>query len=310
MVLHTIYLTRHGFRANWSSEPPKAHSSGRIPPDTPLSTYGEQQAQELAAHLLQVDPRPDIIYSSPFYRCIQTVQPSIDSYAARSDDDGQICGISIPIHGEPGLGEWYGASRTSDPQPAPPKTLQSYFTNFSLDYEPIWTPSPAGETILELHERAAFTLACMIRDLDTHPDGPKCVLICTHAATFMAVSRALTGFFPEDITVQDFHPWTAGLSKFVRRDVGESTAQRVKNENDELPKVDWKGGKGVGGGWDCVVDGDCTFLSGGEERGWRFSGRESFSHAVTAHGVDAGTGLGIVTEIGNKSLGKDHSRTG
>jgi transcription factor C subunit 7 len=25
---------------------------------------------------------------------------------------------------------------------------------------------------------------------------------------------------------------------------------------------------GVGGGWECTVNGDCSFLSGGEERGW------------------------------------------
>lgn len=34
----------------------------------------------------------------------------------------------------------------------------------------------------------------------------------------------------------------------------------------------------------------------------RFSGKESFSHVLTAHGVDAGTGLGIIsigTETGN-----------
>lgn len=30
----------------------------------------------------------------------------------------------------------------------------------------------------------------------------------------------------------------------------------------------WRGGLGVSGGWDCTLDSDCSFLSGGEERGW------------------------------------------
>lgn len=30
----------------------------------------------------------------------------------------------------------------------------------------------------------------------------------------------------------------------------------------------WKRGVGVRGGWTCEVNSDCSFLSGGEERGW------------------------------------------
>ena len=36
----------------------------------------------------------------------------------------------------------------------------------------------------------------------------------------------------------------------------------------DVPKVDWRAGKGVAGGWDCVINGDCNHLEGGEERGW------------------------------------------
>lgn len=35
-----------------------------------------------------------------------------------------------------------------------------------------------------------------------------------------------------------------------------------------VPLADWKGGKGVAGGWDCVINGNCNHLDGGEERGW------------------------------------------
>lgn len=36
----------------------------------------------------------------------------------------------------------------------------------------------------------------------------------------------------------------------------------------DVPKADWRAGKGVAGGWDCVINSDCSHLEGGEERGW------------------------------------------
>lgn len=96
-------------------------------------------------------------------------------------------------------------------------------------------------------------------------------MICTHAAPLIAMGRALTGNMPEDSSEEDFRPFTASLSTFVRRK-GEA---RVNEEVDEAAKEicgvkvpRWRGGRGVGGGWDCVRNGDGSFLSGGEERGW------------------------------------------
>lgn len=42
------------------------------------------------------------------------------------------------------------------------------------------------------------------------------------------------------------------------------TAQKAAG--DTPPK--WKDGVGVGGGWTCEADSDCSFLQGGPERGW------------------------------------------
>lgn len=107
----------------------------------------------------------------------------------------------------------------------------------------------------------------MDAELDSNGEGgSKAILICTHAAPLIAAGRALTGYMPEDPSEEDFKPFTAGLSTFVRRrrkkgdeGVGGKWAEGVP---------DWRGGKGVGGGWDCVGNGECGFLSGGEERGW------------------------------------------
>jgi transcription factor C subunit 7 len=109
-------------------------------------------------------------------------------------------------------------------------------------------------------------------------DESRGILICTHAAPLIAIGRVLTGNMPEDSSVEDFKTYTASLSTFVRRrgvpgltgSYGESQL-----ENDDAvrtvsgtPVPLWRGGKGVGGGWDCVGNGECGFLTGGEERGW------------------------------------------
>lgn len=90
---------------------------------------------------------------------------------------------------------------------------------------------------------------------------------------------------PVDSGEEDFNVFTAGLSTFVRRGPTPETG-RIGGVDDERgverllapgtkmlrPKMtrvpNWEGGKGVGGGWDCVGNGDCSFLSGGAERGW------------------------------------------
>ena len=101
----------------------------------------------------------------------------------------------------------------------------------------------------------------------------RAILICTHAASLIALGRTLTGRMPKDIEEDDFKTSTAGISKFVRRrvkDEGEGSSFELKRleSGGAVPKVDWKDGKGVAGGWDCTVNSDCSHLSGGAERGW------------------------------------------
>jgi transcription factor C subunit 7 len=91
---------------------------------------------------------------------------------------------------------------------------------------------------------------------------------------------------PAEVSEEDFHPFTCGLSKFTRRTTSPSPSS-LKS----IP--DWQHGNGVGGGWDCVLNGDCSFLSGGEERGWHFSGEEDFDTGpVDGKGLGAGLGIG------------------
>lgn len=154
-------------------------------------------------------------------------------------------------------------------------------------YTPLLHPSSRGETIAQLHNRVATALEGIIADVDAEitlleKDIPveqrtsKAILICSHAAPLIAMGRALTGNMPDDSSVEDFFVFTAGLSTFRRRKTGqgrdESGDKSLLADGTELVRAQgvpcWEGGRGVGGGWDCVSNGDCSFLSGGAERGW------------------------------------------
>ena len=107
--------------------------------------------------------------------------------------------------------------------------------------------------------------------------GPrKAILICTHAASMIAIGRVLTGIMPEDMGEDDFKTYTCGISKFERRALkipdGEGAVERsatlIAGGELEIPNVNWGNRRGLLGGWNCVMNGDCSHLNGGEERGW------------------------------------------
>ncbi|KAL8761915.1 MAG: hypothetical protein Q9184_002019 [Pyrenodesmia sp. 2 TL-2023] len=169
--------------------------------------------------------------------------------------------------------EWYGLSRSFlHPSPASLSLLSSTFFP-SLNIDPTLAPSiippPSGETISQLHDRVAYALSYIICTVDTETGHDKdvAILICTHAATLIAIGRCLTGNMPQDVCEEDFLAPCAGMTKFVRR---------VGQESDDK---EWRGGNGVGGGWDCLLNGNCDHLTGGVERTWRFSGEETFGTA-------------------------------
>lgn len=158
--------------------------------------------------------------------------------------------------------EWYGPSETFlHPSPASLSLLSSNFfpsLNINPTYAPSIIPPAAGETICQLHNRVAYALSHIIRTVDAETGQNKnvAILICTHAATLIAIGRSLTGNMPQDVCEEDFLAPCAGITKFVRR---------VGKEGGE---GEWRGGKGVGGGWDCLLNGNCDHLTGGAERTW------------------------------------------
>lgn len=280
-----------------------------------------RQSHELAAHLASPSfhPKPFRVYSSPFYRCLQTIQPSVEALQSGGGGDLEVRlenGIGYPPSkpnqtSKPKLtrsdSEWFGqASYFTHPPPSTPAVLRSHFptllphhTPEASAYTPHLLPSPHGESITHLHNRLATALHAVIADLDAEiaraeaplpPEQrtPKAVLFVSHAASLIAMGRVLTGCMPEDPGVEDFHVFTAGLSRFSRRgssgkvgievedggrsrrngDDGRELAPGTRILRPGTAVPDWRGGRGVGGGWDCVANGDCSFLSCGAERGW------------------------------------------
>lgn len=130
-----------------------------------------------------------------------------------------------------------------DPQPAPLVTLHEEFPLISPIYKTAVVPNERGESIQELYDRCSRVLSEIIRRLDENPSGPTTVLLCTHAATFVALCRVLSGRVPADPAETDFVPYTNCVTSFERDDT-------------DL------------GRWVCKDNGNCSFLSAGKQRGW------------------------------------------
>ncbi|KAM5435446.1 hypothetical protein McanCB21832_003149 [Microsporum canis] len=298
MPLDTIYLTRHGLRLNWSIDLSTgtyhAHypTPTGIPVDPTLTGPGVKQSHELASHVSSAEfkPKPCRIYSSPFYRCLQTIQPTVEALKELQEHEKKAH-VDLTVRVENGLGEWFGStSFFTHPSPASFGVLDPLFPALiSPSYAAQVYPNPSGETISELHDRVATTLETIIADVDdemreyerTHPEAAQeshAIIICAHAAPLIAMGRALTGNMPEDPSTEDFKVFTAGISMFRRRRSQSHDSPALSQRNNihgggkltasgkTIPL--WRGGSGVGGGWDCVVNGACGYLSNGAERGW------------------------------------------
>ncbi len=245
------------------------------------------QANELAGRLLAADPPIERVYSSMYYRCLQTVEPFVRKAPATA------VGTSLSIRGETGIGEWYGSADFEHPVPASLQTLRPLFPGLlDPEYRPAVTPNRMGEGITELHDRVAAAMDALIAECDR--DGVRAILLCSHAATIIALGRVLTGQMPDNVDVEDFRAFTCGLSVYRRRPglrpesketsaavglerqdkgvamvrLGATDARNTDHHGKDDEAVDWRRGRGVSGGWDCELNSDCAHLSLGEERGW------------------------------------------
>ncbi|KAL8652074.1 MAG: hypothetical protein Q9226_004424, partial [Calogaya cf. arnoldii] len=265
MVVTTIYVIRHAFRVAFTlnSATGEYHTNSpsptNIPSDPPLAAYGVQQSHELAIALPKLDPPVDYLYSSPYYRCLQTLEPAVEKLR-----------LGIKVRADNGIGEWYGLASFDHPSPATPAILKSLFpSSFDDSYQASLVPPRSGETIAQLHDRVAIALAHIIASVDAESKNKDTsILICTHAATLIAVGRTLTGNMPDDPNTDDFIAPTAGITKFVRKQNSNTNINKPSDNEDAkiADSIDWRNGKGIAGGWTCVLNGNCDHLTGGAER--------------------------------------------
>jgi hypothetical protein len=55
-----------------------------------VTSKGVEQSKELAEYLCNIDPPVERIYSSPFYRCLQTLKPTTDRLFREGKAKGKI----------------------------------------------------------------------------------------------------------------------------------------------------------------------------------------------------------------------------
>lgn len=104
--------------------------------------------------------------------------------------------LKLPIYLDEGIGEWYGllfySSSPDHPVPLTVDKWPKYFPD--VEFRKGVTGIIAdrrGETMMGIHERVERALEIIIRQADE--EGLDTIIFCTHAATNIALGRALTG---------------------------------------------------------------------------------------------------------------------
>ncbi|RDB29681.1 hypothetical protein Hypma_015480 [Hypsizygus marmoreus] len=183
-MVERIYIARHGFRLNWIST--NWQSKTGLPRDPPLAAFGETQAQELGEYFLSLPPeeRPTAIFSSPYYRCLQTSKPTSTA-------------LGIPIYVEHGIAEWYSPvvpGTGLHPRPGSAASLQEHFPEIDPSWSSVWYPSRKGEDIEEVHARVDGFLEAFSAEIERRfPGKHSRILLVSHAATVIALARSLVG---------------------------------------------------------------------------------------------------------------------
>lgn len=197
-----------------------------IPADPALTFHGTNQAQELGSHLMTLDPPIDAVYSSPYFRCLETIEPFVKRKRRQQEREGvSVNSAATSIRPEYGLCEFFGAAAFEHPIPAPPEKLKYLFPTYDDAYVSALAPSRNGETIAALYERVAAVMNAIIERCDK--EGRRAVVLCTHAAVIIALGRVLTGGIPDNVETTDFHAYTCGLSTYRRRDPSNDMSQSM-----------------------------------------------------------------------------------
>ncbi|KAF8071688.1 histidine phosphatase superfamily [Lyophyllum atratum] len=184
-MIDTIYLVRHGLRLDWDTD--DWISVTGIPNDPPLNVLGITQSLEIAAYFktLTVSKRPTAIFSSPSYRCLQTIQPT-----------AQVLGLSVFT--DHGLSEWWSTVKTDG-------TLYTCFPtaedvlSFVSKVDPTWTsltaPDRKGEMQQDLYDRCMRFSSGLLSKIESEATSEKHthIILVGHVAPLIALIRVFLG---------------------------------------------------------------------------------------------------------------------
>lgn len=216
--------------------------------DHPLSVHGVQQAAHLGAFLSDPArtapyPVPERVFSSPFYRCLQTAQPTAALLAERANEPRRIAL-------DHGVMEWYPPAKKGTglhPRPSGPATLEKFFPEaLDLDYLPSVYPDRKGEKMQALFDRIDLFVDVFTARMDATP--VRTVVIFEHAATVIALGQALTG------------------DRKAEACAGCACTSLYRRRTDKGP------GGGSVGAWEQLWNGRADYMPGGVERDWAVSG--------------------------------------
>ncbi|KAH3668454.1 hypothetical protein OGAPHI_002208 [Ogataea philodendri] len=243
MTITTIYIVRHGYRENWlPKEVQRDSPMGDNESDPLLAAHGVEQAVELGQYLSQeVDPKPQLIFSSPFYRCVETIQPT-----------AKELGLSIFL--DRGIGEWYRPNRPTIPEPANIAVLSQYFQDLSDKWPPdTVVPSDKGEEEDELMQRCREFWTKFIPKVESQFPKASSIILVTHAAVKIALGMTLLGY--------------TNTREFLKPEHGgDGVSTRIHASTCSLDCY-----KSSGAGWTMVMNGNTQFLTGGPEMNWHFA---------------------------------------
>lgn len=275
MVVKTIYIARHGYRSNWLPKGPYPPPPTGIDSDVPLAAHGINQAKQLARYIISINNQPELIFSSPFYRCVQTSEPIAKL-------------LELPVFLEPGIGEWYKPDRKIIPIPADIHALQKLFSEELLSES--WegtgvTADSHGETEDMIFDRCVRFWPIFIKKIETDFPNVETILLVTHAASKISLGLSLLGksSVRESIDGQGtfIRSGSCSIDKYElissnkqkdyngnSNNTGEEDEEEEDDEEEEsidMNILDFKNRK-----WKNTMNGNTEFLSKGEEMNWSF----------------------------------------
>lgn len=176
--MKTVYITRHGTRADHLTHIPTPSRTG-LYYDPPLAKEGISQSKLLADYLSE-NAHINYIFSSPFYRTLETA-----SEIAKT--------LNLKIEVENGLSDWYGNSPNYAhfiPKPAVIDSLIEYFPYIDKNYKAQVEIQTIAEPKEEMYDRINKTIGYLFDKFSKKGEDQEFLFVC-HAASAIMVARNL-----------------------------------------------------------------------------------------------------------------------